>query len=37
MEIPIGKFEIDEIEISGPPSIANIKAVSIPDNSGLRE
>lgn len=36
MEIPIGKFEIDEIEISGPPSIANIKAVSIPDNSGLR-
>ncbi len=35
-EYPLGKFEIDEIEISGTPSVANIKAVSIPDSSELR-
>lgn len=33
---PLGKFEIDEIEINGMPTVANIKAVSIPDASGLR-
>lgn len=35
-EYPIGLFEIDEIGITGPPSRAEIKAVSIPENSGLR-
>jgi phage protein D len=35
-EIPIGTYEVDEIEVSGPPSTASIKAVSIPNNSNLR-
>lgn len=33
---PLGKFEIDEFEVSGTPSVAQIKAVSIPDNAMLR-
>lgn len=34
--LPLGLFEIDEIEISRPPSEVKIKAVSVPDNSELR-
>lgn len=35
-EYPLGKFEIDQIENSGFPSQAIIKAVSIPDSTALR-
>ncbi len=34
--LPLGLFEIDEIEISNPPSEVTIKAVSVPNNSALR-
>lgn len=34
--LPLGLFEIDEVEISKPPSEVKIKAVSVPDNSELR-
>lgn len=36
MEIPLGKFEIDEIEVSGLPHECQIKAVSVPNNNSLR-
>ena len=35
-ELPLGKFEVDEITNSGPPNEAKIKLVSIPNNSSLR-
>jgi phage protein D len=35
-ELDLGLFEIDEPEISGPPSIATIKAISVPESSSLR-
>lgn len=35
-ELPLGLFEIDEVEISKPPSEVKIKAVSVPDNTELR-
>lgn len=35
-ELPLGLFEIDEIEISSPPNEVKIKAVSVPNNSSLR-
>ncbi len=35
-ELPLGKFEIDEITNSGPPNEAKIKLVSIPTDSALR-
>lgn len=31
----IGLFDIDEIEVSGPPSVVNIKAISIPLSASL--
>lgn len=34
--LPIGKFEIDEIECSGPPEEVKIKGVSIPNNAEIR-
>ena len=34
--LPLGKFEIDEIESSGPPSEVKIKGVSIPNNAEIR-
>mgnify|MGYP005934842895 FL=1 len=34
--LPIGKFEIDEIECSGPPEEVKIKGVSIPNNADIR-
>ncbi|MFY0545449.1 phage late control D family protein [Brevibacillus sp. H7] len=34
--LPIGQFEIDEIEVGGPPSVATIKAISVPESSSLR-
>jgi len=34
--LPLGTFEIDEIECSGPPEVVTIKAVSIPVASSLR-
>jgi len=34
--LPIGKFEIDEVDISGPPSAATIKGISVPESSSLR-
>lgn len=34
--LPLGLFEIDEIECSGPPEVVNIKAVSVPVASSLR-
>lgn len=36
VEIPLGIFEIDEIEISGLPHQVRIKAVSVPSNNELR-
>lgn len=35
-DLPLGKFEVDEITNSGPPNEAKIKLVSIPNNSNLR-
>lgn len=35
-ELPLGMFEIDEIECSAMPSEAKIKAVSVPNNTTLR-
>jgi phage protein D len=35
-ELPLGIFEIDEIECSAMPSEAKIKAVSVPNNTTLR-
>ena len=35
-ELPCGEFEIDEIEISGPPSAAAIRAVSVPITKPIR-
>ena len=34
--LPLGTFEIDEIEFSGPPNIVTIKALAIPESSTLR-
>lgn len=34
---PLGNFELDEMEISYPPSVARIKLNSIAQNSGLRQ
>lgn len=34
--LPLGQFEIDEIEGAGPPSAVTIKAVSVPESSALR-
>lgn len=36
VEIPIGIFEVDEIEVSGLPHKVKIKAVSVPSNNELR-
>lgn len=36
VEIPIGIFEVDEIEVSGLPHKVKIKAVSVPINNELR-
>lgn len=36
VEIPIGIFEVDEIEVSGLPHKVKIKAVSVPGNNELR-
>ena len=35
-ELPLGTFEIDEIEITGPPHEVKLKAVSVPDDNNLR-
>lgn len=35
-ELPLGQFELDEIETGGPPSVVTIKATSIPESSSLR-
>lgn len=35
-ELPMGKFEIDEIENSCPPNMVKIKLVSIPNNAEIR-
>lgn len=32
----IGKFEIDEIDANGPPTIVNIKASSVPQSTSIR-
>lgn len=32
----LGKFEVDEIEASGPPSTVAIKALAVPENNSLR-
>lgn len=34
--LPIGQFEIDEIEVQYPPSIVSIKGVSVPESTSLR-
>ncbi|GIO09674.1 hypothetical protein J31TS6_57020 [Brevibacillus reuszeri] len=34
--LPLGQFEIDEIEISYPPSTVAIKSISVPETSSLR-
>lgn len=35
-ELPLGQFEIDEIEYSSPPNEVKIKGVSVPNNTQLR-
>lgn len=35
-KLPLGTFEIDEIECSGPPDTVKIKAVSVPVSASLR-
>ena len=35
-ELPCGEFEIDEIQIGGPPSAVSIKAVSVPITKPIR-
>ncbi|TDL50950.1 late control protein [Paenibacillus dendritiformis] len=38
MTLPCGKFDIDEVNFSGPPDVVEIKATSVPlDSSGRRE
>lgn len=32
----LGKFEVDEIEASGPPSNVTIKALAVPENNSIR-
>jgi uncharacterized protein len=32
----LGSFEIDEIEMGGPPSIAIVRAISVPESSSMR-
>lgn len=34
--LPLGTFEVDEIECAGPPETVTIKGVSVPVNSSLR-
>lgn len=36
LSLPCGTFSVDEVEFSGPPSIVQIKAVSIPVTAALR-
>ena len=36
LELPLGKFEIDELQLEGAPNTVKIKAVSIPNNTALR-
>ena len=35
-ELPLGKFEIDEIKNSGPPNVVRLKLISIPNNAAIR-
>ena len=35
-ELDLGQFEVDNPEMSGPPSVVKIKAVSVPNNTNLR-
>jgi uncharacterized protein len=35
-QLDLGKFELDEIELSGPPHEVKLKGVSVPDNNTLR-
>lgn len=35
-ELPLGTFEVDEIEADSPPSTVTIKALSVPESSSLR-
>ena len=35
-ELPLGQFELDEIETASPPSTVTIKATSIPESASLR-
>ena len=35
-QLPLGTFEIDEIECSGAPYVVTIKAVSVPESASLR-
>lgn len=35
-ELPLGKFEVDEITNTGPPNEAKIKLISVPNNTDLR-
>lgn len=34
--LPLGSFEVAEIEVNSPPSTVTIKGISIPESSGLR-
>lgn len=34
--LPLGTFEVDEIECTGPPETVTIKAVSVPESTSLR-
>lgn len=34
--LDIGQFEVDEVEVSGSPSTATVKALSVPESSSLR-
>lgn len=34
--LPLGQFEVDEIEVNDPPSTVTIKGISVPESSSLR-
>lgn len=36
-KLPLGSFEVDSLEFSGPPDVVSIKAVSLPVSSSIRQ
>lgn len=36
VSLPLNQFEIDEVEVKGPPSTVSIKGISVPESSSIR-